>query len=424
MKIVIVGQYYWPDDFLVNDIAEGLANRGHKVTILTGLPDYSTNFVPKEYKWGKNRHEIRNGVEIFRVPIIARHKGFLFRVLNYLSFFVTSSVFAKIHKFDVDVIMAYQTAPVLMGNAAIILKKKLKKPLFFYCLDIWPDQMKIWGVRENNPMFKVMRAYSRYAYGSGDLVGITSIPFKRYLVDIDKVKPEKIVYLPQHSVKMELKESSEAKFNRDQINLIFAGNIGQQQNLECLLRAVSKVKTSKKFMVHIYGNGSSFTACKKLAADLNINNKVIFYGRVPKEKLDMIYPQMDAFLLTLCSEKKIGFAANTVPAKFQGYLSAGKPVLASIDGGAKDIINETKCGLAVAADDDIAFAMAITKFVENPEKFQSCGIKGLNYFNENYDKKIVLDRLEKVLLSVQKGGGIYEKNLFRGSVSTSNSWLK
>ena len=404
MKIVIVGQYYWPDDFLVNEIAEGLVNRGHKVTILTGLPDYASNFVPKEYKWGKNRHEVRNGVEIYRVPIIARHKGFLFRVLNYLSFFVTSSVFARIHKFDADVIMAYQTAPVLMGNAAIVLKKKLKKPLFFYCLDIWPDQMKIWGVREKNPMFKVMRAYSQYAYGSGDLVGITSMPFKQYLVDIDKVNPEKIVYLPQHSVKMELKNGSETKFDRDQINLIFAGNIGQQQNLECLLRAVSKVETAKKFMVHIYGNGSSFTACKKLANDLNINNRVMFYGRVPKAKLNMIYPQMDAFLLTLCSEKKVGFAANTVPAKFQGYLSAGKPILASIDGGAKDIINETKCGLAVAADDDTAFAMAIATFVENPEKFKCCGIKGLNYFNENYDKKIVLDRLEKVLLSVQKGG--------------------
>ena len=129
MKIVLVGQYYWPDNFLINEIAEELVNRGHTVTVLTGLPDYATNYIPEEYKHGKKRHEIRNGVEIYRVQIIARHTGFIYRVLNYLSFFITSSWFARIHKFEADVIMAYQTAPVLMGNAAIELKKKLKNGL-------------------------------------------------------------------------------------------------------------------------------------------------------------------------------------------------------------------------------------------------------------------------------------------------------
>ena len=84
LKIVIVGQYYWPENFLINDIAEDLVKRGHVVNILTGLPDYATSVVPDEYKHGKNRDEVRNGVTIHRVPIIARRHGFVFRVLNYL----------------------------------------------------------------------------------------------------------------------------------------------------------------------------------------------------------------------------------------------------------------------------------------------------------------------------------------------------
>lgn len=390
----MVGQYYWPENFLINEIAEELVNRGHKVTVLTGLPDYATNYVPEEYKHGKNRHEIRNGVEIFRVPIIARHTGFIYRVLNYLSFAFTSSMYACFHKFDADVIMAYQTAPVLMGNAAIVLKKKLKKPMLFYCLDIWPDQMKVWGVYENNPAFKMMRKYCEYAYGSADVLAVSSKPFIKYMVEVNKVDENKIVYLPQHSARMYVKEDNT---ERNCIDLIFAGNIGKQQNVECLLKAISKIETAKAYKVHIYGNGTSFEKCKSLAEELHILDRVIFYGRIGKDELNEIYPKMDAFLLTLCSEEEIGFVANTVPAKFQGYISAGKPVLASIDGGAREIIEEIGCGLAVAADDVEGYAKIITEFIEHPEKYQDCGIRGKKYFDENYDKKVVMDRLEKYL---------------------------
>lgn len=401
MKIVIVGQYYWPDNFLINEIAEELVDRGHKVTILTGLPDYATNHIPEEYKHGKNRHEIRNGVEIFRVPIIARHTGFVYRVLNYISFFVTSSWFAMRHSFEADVVMAYQTAPVLMGNAAIVLKKKLKKPLFFYCLDIWPDQMKVWGVYENNPAFKIMRRYCQYAYGNADLLGISSMPFKKYMIDVNKVDESKIVYLPQHSARLAIKSEGEKK---KQVDLIFAGNIGQQQNVECLLKAVALIKTKKLFKIHIYGNGTSFEKCKNLATRLGLNEKVLFYGRVSKAELEIVYPKMDAFLLTLCSEKEIGFVANTVPAKFQGYISAGKPVLASIDGGAKEIIEKTQCGLVVAANDIDGYASIIEEFVNNPEKYQDCGKRGKKYFDDNYDKKVIMDRLEALLSSLAHHG--------------------
>ena len=398
MKIVLVGQYYWPDNFLINEIAEELVNRGHKVTVLTGLPDYATNYVPEEYKHGKNRHEIRNGVEIYRVPIIARRTGFFWRVLNYLSFFITSSVFALVHKFEADVIFAYQTAPVLMGNAAIVLKKKLKKPLFFYCIDIWPDQMKVWGVGENSPFFKLMRKYCEFAYCSGDYVGITSMPFKKYLMEMNNVDEEKIVYLPQHSARMDVKDVQKEK---KQVDLIFAGNIGQQQNVECLLKAIPLISTNSKYHIHIYGNGTSLETCKNLMHELKIDDRVTFYGRVDKSALNDIYPQMDAFLLTLCSEAQIGFSANTVPAKFQGYISAGKPVLASIDGGAKEIIESTRCGLVVNANDVTGFAAIIKEFVENPKKYKECGLRGKQYFDANYDKNVVIDKLENLLIGLQ-----------------------
>lgn len=210
-KILIICQYFWPDNFLVNEISEEFVKRGYKVTVLTGLPDYATSKIPKKYKWFKNRKENYNGVDIIRVPIIARHHGVIFRVFNYLSFFINSSFYALFHKFDCDIIFSYQTAPVLMINPAMILRKRLKKPLFIYVLDIWPDQMKVWNVNEKNPLYKIMLKYCKKAYNSGDIVGITSRPFKDYLINVCDVNENKIIYLPQHSSRMDIKNTKPKK---------------------------------------------------------------------------------------------------------------------------------------------------------------------------------------------------------------------
>ena len=112
---------------------------------------------------------------------------------------------------------------------------------------------------------------------------------------------------------------------------------------------------------------------------------------------------MDAFLLTLCPESVVGFVANTVPAKLQGYMSAGKPIIASVDGGAKEIIEECQCGIAVPADDVDGYAKAITEYIEHKEKYKECGARAKKYFDENYDKKVVMDKLESYLIALAEG---------------------
>jgi glycosyltransferase involved in cell wall biosynthesis len=400
MKILMTCQYYWPDNFLINEIAEDLVKKGHKVTVLTGLPDYTTTKVPKEYKWGKRRHETHNGVEIIRVPIIARHHGFIMRVINYMSYYINSSIYARFHKFKgYDIVYSYQLAPVFMINPGRIIKKKRKIPMFVYVLDLWPDQMKVWHVGEKNPIFKLVRRYCRKAYRSGDVVGITTKSFREYLVDVCKVYNNKIMYLPQHSEKLNIKET---KKKDKKVNLIFAGNIGQQQNLECLIKAVSLMKTKKDFLVNVYGDGTSFEKCRNYAKELEVNDKVAFYGRVKKEKLNAIFSKMDAFCLTLCSEKEIGFVANTVPAKLQSYMSAGKPILASIDGDANKIIKEVKCGSAVASGDYEAYSKILDDFVEHPDKYKDCGKNAIKYFNNNFEKELIMKKIEETLENMIK----------------------
>ena len=138
MKILIVTQNFFPDVFAVNDIVTSLIKRGHEITVLTGLPDYTTSKIPEEYRHGRNRYQNFNGADVYRVPTIARHHGAIFRSLNYISFVISGCLWAKFKKVpDFDVIYVWEVSPVTMTFPAITLKKRYKKKIFLYCLDIY-----------------------------------------------------------------------------------------------------------------------------------------------------------------------------------------------------------------------------------------------------------------------------------------------
>ena len=397
MKICIVSQYYNPDVFLINEITPELVKLGHEVTVLTGLPDYMTGKIPSEYKWFRRRCECISGVEVFRVPTLARRKGVICRIANYLSFMISSSFFSIFWRKKFDIIMTYQMSPITQVTAGKVLSRRLEVPHLIYCMDLWPASVNAWNFNEKSIVYKVAHAFSKWAYQDVERIAVSSRPFEEYLVNANNVDKGRIMYLPQHSSSMVLPEE---KADCEEVNLIFAGNIGSVQNIECLIRSVAKIKTQKAFFIHIYGDGTSLEKCKKLTKELGLDTLIKFYGRIPKEELPKIYSKMDALLLTLASARTAGAIATTVPSKFQNYLSTGKPVIASIDGGAAEIIKETGCGLVSAADDEEGFARNLQEFIENKNKYIEAGIRGKKYFEENYRKEVFIKRLNKILLNM------------------------
>lgn len=394
MKIQFVCQHYYPDNFLITGICEELAKRGHNVSVLTGQPDCSTGYIPNEYKFFRKRKENINGVNVIRVPVFARRKGKILRAINYLSFYINSSLYALFHSFDCDLIFAYQLAPIIMVNSSFIIKKKTNKPIFLYCLDPWPDQLKVWNVNENNILFKIVHTYCKYAYKFSDLIGISSKPFKKYLVNINGVNEDKIIYLPQHAEQLNIEKTT---INEDCVDIVYAGSIGIQQNLDCLLHAISKIKTKNNYHFHVCGNGTELEYCKSLANILKINKFVTFYGRIEKQALKDIYSLADAFVITLAPENRIGYSANSIPARFQSYISTGKPVIASIDGGTKQIIEESNCGIVANAGDIDGLANILSEYINDPHKYLEYGLNGKNLYNANFKKDIVLDNIEEIL---------------------------
>ena len=394
MHIVVFSMMYAPDDFKINDIVLELIRQGHSVKVVTGLPDYATSHIPGEYRWFRKRHEKMVRYEVRRLPIIARRHGVLFRMLNYLSYVVSGSIYALFcRKKGTDAILVYETSPIFQAIPALIFKKLAHRPLTLYCCDVWPACVQALNVSEHSFFYRFSLRASRFIYRRCDTVAVSSRPFIPYLHEVCGVDKERMPYLPQHAE--DLYSDICGVYEEDGCtDFLFAGNIGAVQDVECIIKATARLPGELPFKVHIVGAGSNLNACKQLVEQLSLQNKVVFHGRHPQSQMPCYYKMADCMLLTLRGGDMIG---ETLPAKAQSYLSVGKPIVGAIDGAGREMIIEADCGEGVPAGDDEALAAAMRRVIEHPAVYRQKGQNGRRFFEENYTKALFMQRLMALL---------------------------
>ena len=401
MRILIVTECFWPDIYAVNDIVEKLVLRGHQVTVLTGLPDYTTSEIPMEYRHGQNRHQQYKGADVYRVATIPRKHGPVWRSLSYLSFWFNGTYAARHRNWqEFDVIYVWEVSPVTMAFPAIAFKKRFHKPLFLYCMDIWPECVKAMGFQEKTLSYRLIKNISRRAYHGCDHIAVSSRPFFTYLQNVDGVERSRMSYLPQYGPAQMLEQNFDKNpddsDNKDsEVNFLFIGNIGKAQGLDVLIRAVSEIRIKKRYHFHIVGGGSEFEHCRSLAKRLKLSTEIMtFYGPVPFQKTIDMYKIADACVFTLNGDTHIG---DTLPGKIQTYMAAGKPILAACNGAGQEVIRESRCGACVNAGDIGGYTEILTDFIEHPENYQNCGQNAREYFEQNFMEEEYFRRLEKQL---------------------------
>ncbi len=399
MRILVVTECFWPDIYAVNDIVEKLVLRGHTVTVLTGLPDYTTSLIPPEYKHGQNRRQEYRGAQVYREPTIARRHGPIWRSLSYLSFAINGWLRAKTFAFEeFDVIYVWEVSPVTMAVPAIALKNRYHRPLFLYCMDIWPECVKAMNIREGTLPYKLIHAWTRRIYARCDHIAVSSTPFFEYLEKVNGINRDRMSYLPQFgdttlleadTDKLRPEVSGPDALSSDDIadsvrtsdettvvELLFIGNIGKAQNLDTLIRAMAVFKTGRsdsrqttedgnritdapRVRLHMVGGGSDYDRIRQLTADLGLDDIITFYGPVPFQETLEFYKKADACVLTLDGTTHIG---DTLPGKLQTYMAAGKPVFAAANGAAAQVIADADCGVCVPAGDYDALGQALFDF--------------------------------------------------------------
>lgn len=391
MKILVVCQYYYPENFQITPICEQLAADGYDITVLTGLPNYPAGIVPEEYKKGK-RNEVINGVRVIRSFEIGRKKGAFHLALNYLSFLYSATKKVKTLPDDFDLVLVYQLSPVLMAVPGKKYAQKHSVPMVVYCCDLWPESMKVYINNENNPAFRLVKLISKGIYQSAQRVIGQSSSFLPYLKSVHGIPDSRLSYIPAFADETYLTQDFTP--TDDTVDFVFLGNIGIAQDLIMVLKAVDKIKAIPGFLVHFVGDGAVLDEMKQFAAEHHLEKVVRFYGRRPVEEMPLFYKLADACLVSLKADNQIGL---TLPTKVQGYMAAGKPIVGMIDGSAKDVIEESGCGICVHAGDVDGLAKAMEQFIKNSEVYQDCGQKARQYFVENFSKSKCMEKLEAEL---------------------------
>lgn len=406
MRILVVTQNYYPDNFLINDICPRLVKDGHDVTVLTGLPDYSSGEIPEEYKNGKKREEYYSGVKIIRVEIRPRKTGVINRLLNYISFVKSSLKKIKHLEPNYDLIFAYQTSPVSMAHAAVWAGKNWNVPVLLYCLDLWPESVKVWNLNENNLLFPLIRRYSKWIYSNVDHIAVSSKPFTKYLNDVHKIPMSEMSYLPQHSNRLDvstMNTNSKQLFNDGKVHFVYAGNLGAAQKVEWVIESANQLfkqgKISDEYSNHnwqidIFGNGSEYDNLITIRNDYNLNENVVFHGRIDRAELNQYYQEADVFLLTLQQDNAVG---STLPAKLQGYMSAGKPIVAMASGAVTEVLNDSGAGICVSGINYEKFADAMKIYLLDPIKRKKDGVNTVKYFNDNFTIDAYMDNFYNII---------------------------
>lgn len=397
MKILLITQYYWPENSRVTDVAESLQKSGNEVTVLTGLPNYPGGFIFDGYRKGENRIQKHNDVSIARAKLIERRRNIFNRLLNYYSFPYYASKLAKRFPGDFDVVLALEESPIMLVKPAIAYAKKYKKPLIMYEMDLWPESLLAGGISSKSIIYKHYKKVSASIYSQCDKILVSSKEHEAYIRGLPNCGGLNIEYLPQYADTV-FEEGDFANVDNGVIDLMFAGNIGKAQSIKTIIRAAALFKNNPRYKFHIVGDGSELDNAKKLANKLETSN-VVFYGQKPLEAMPKLYEIADAMLVTL--EDK-SYANMTIPGKVQSYMAVGKPTIGSINGSCASFIKENEIGYVCDSGDFEALYRLIIGL--NVAELRKIGANAKEVYFKKYSKKIFIDGINNAFKELKEKG--------------------
>lgn len=406
MKVCIFTNHFYPEDFKVNDISFELAKLGHDITVLTAIPDYPKGKYYDGYSLFKRRREVVNGVNVIRLPIIPRGKGGAIRlVLNYLSYFFCLSIFTFFHGFKhkYDKIFVHLTSPFFIGVCAKRLSKYQKIPLIFWTLDLWPESLISAGGFKNKILINQQTRMVRKVYEQSSKILIGSKGFEKSICEKGDFK-DKLVYFPNWAEDVKEEYPKDFDINKiepfaskkdDDFILLFAGNLGEAQNLDAIIESANHLRDFENIKFVFVGDGRRKEYLENLVKEKNLQKTVYFVGRYPITTMPVFMQTADILLFSLKNEPCFNL---TVPSKVQFYMSQGKPILAMINGDGAELVNEAKCGFSVNAGDAEAFAGAIKKMYSlTKDELNTLGKNGQEFYKKNFTKEQRIKQLNQIV---------------------------
>ena len=401
MKLLLVGQYFWPESFIINDIVRTLNEQGHEVVVATGKPNYPEGKVFNGYRaCGLQRERYLEHVEVLRVPLWPRGRGGAKNLMfNYMSFVISGLLFLpwllRGRKFDA--ILVFAPSPITQAIPAIPLKWLKKARLALWVQDLWPESLAATGFVRNSHLLRAVGWMVRAIYWQCDILLVQSRAFVEPVARYANRK--KIQYYPNSmdgsgskapvSIPSELLELLEQHFC-----VVFAGNLGTAQALETLVQAAVHLREEPRIRIVLVGSGSRLDWLKAQQQTLGLDNLVL-PGRFPMDAMPQIFEHASALLVSLSDEPAF---AQTIPSKIQAYLAAGRPIIACMNGEGARVVCEAGAGLISPAEQILPLVANIRLMLSyEQQQLDAMGRSGREYFAKHFEMRSQVRKLAEIL---------------------------
>lgn len=399
--ILVVSQYFYPEEFRINDICKEWVKRGYKVTVVTGIPNYPQGKFYRGFGWFQKRREEYEGIQIVRLPIIPRGNNAVMLLLNYISFAI-SGLFWKIFTgIRADKVFIFEVSPMTQALVGVWYAKKRRIPCYIYVQDLWPENViSVTGI-SHSAIIKPINKMVDYIYKNTDEIFATSPSFVDAICNRKvKVPREKVHYWPQYAeefyspVDKDIAKKEAELYgipNDDSFKIIFTGNIGTAQGLDILPKTADLLKSENIKFVMV-GDGRYLEEFINDLKKRNVRDMFIMLPRQPAERIPMLLSACDVAFLSFADDD---LWKMTIPAKLQSYMACGMPVLAVASGETKRIIIESKCGLCIETRNPNQLCDGI--FMIMKQCLKESRIMSRNYFVDNFEKTKLLDYIDEYL---------------------------
>jgi colanic acid biosynthesis glycosyl transferase WcaI len=400
MRLLVVSQYFWPENFRINDLVAELVRRGHQVTVLTGYPNYPDGKIFQDFREAPHRYSHYEGAQVIRVPLLPRGRGGLRLMLNYLTFAVSASVLGlwKLRGHQFDAIFAYEPSPITVGLPAAVMRAAKHAPLAFWVLDLWPQTLQAVGAVRSPTALAFIGKLVAFIYKHCDVILAQS---KSFIPQIQQYagSTNRVVYFPSWAETIfEMKDvlpAVEVPVQAESFNVMFAGNIGDAQDFPAILAAAEMLKADAHIRWLIVGDGRMARWVADEVKRRHLQDCVYMLGRHPVERMPSFFKHANALLVSLKDEPLF---AMTIPGKLQSYLAAGIPVVAMLNGEGAEVVSVSHSGLVCPAGDHAGLAEAVLKLSQmKDEERVAMGVQGLKVSANEFDRERLVSKLEAEL---------------------------
>ena len=397
MKIAIVTQYYAPEAIRIPDtLAKQLLARGHEVRVITGYPNYPDGKLFDNYRQRWRHTERRGGIVVRRVPLLISHSyNPIARFINYLTFaFNAGLAYSWVRSADVVYVYATQMTPAIGPS---LWRLFFRLPYVMHVQDLWPESVTgstmAGGGAAKKVISGLLNPWLRYLYRTAAATIAIAPSMARMLVE--RGVPEDRI----HTVlNWDASESETAPVARSRANeyvsIVYAGNLGDHQDLDTVIEAANAVKHLVHLRVIIVGSGVAEARLRKLALSLNAHN-VTFKGRVAPEEMGQIHADSDFEIVSL---KDLEIFEGTIPSKLQASLANAIPVITTVRGDVKRLVNDYGIGFACDPEDAGQLARTFEKAANlNPFQRDQIGARAMKYYMDSMSIDHGVAQIERIL---------------------------